>query len=167
MVRSADLKTHQTMKNRSSYIQKLRSPKWQKKRLQILERDKWKCVSCGRGDINLQVHHIYYEKGVEPWAYKDSVYQTLCERCHEKRQAIVDDGVNAIKSLVSKLPTKLMDDALSDACEIAFQAWEKWHSETNEKVPPKTLPPPPNHPPEPPVQTAKSLFDAMRAAAME
>lgn len=56
------------------------NPKWQKKRLQIMERDRWRCVACGDSDSPLHVHHIRYAG--KPWDVDDCDLQTLCERCH-------------------------------------------------------------------------------------
>ena len=65
-----------------SYSEKLKDPRWQKKRLSILERDKWKCRSCLSGESTLHVHHMFYEKGREPWEAEDHSLMTLCENCH-------------------------------------------------------------------------------------
>lgn len=56
-------------------------PKWQKKRLQIAERDGWKCFACGDCESTLHVHHFAY-KG-NPWDVPDEWLQTLCESHHE------------------------------------------------------------------------------------
>lgn len=66
-----------------TYAEKLADPRWQKKRLEILERDGNHCTNCGEPKTSLQVHHLYYEWGVEPWEYPDDAMQTLCEQCHE------------------------------------------------------------------------------------
>lgn len=55
-------------------------PKWQKKRLQILERDGWKCVACDDSESTLHVHHFYYDGN--PWDVMENFLQTLCEACH-------------------------------------------------------------------------------------
>jgi len=57
-----------------------KDPRWQKKRLQILERDQWKCLACSDSQNTLHVHHFYYDG--EPWDVPDSALQTLCEQCH-------------------------------------------------------------------------------------
>jgi hypothetical protein len=64
------------------YSEILKDPKWQKKRLQILERDKWKCCFCGDSESTLHVHHIVYAG--KPWDQRDATYLTLCEKCHEE-----------------------------------------------------------------------------------
>lgn len=87
-----------------TYSEKLRSPLWQKKRLQILERDNWKCCACGNATRNLQVHHLIYCKGSNPWDYADDVYQTLCEECHLLRGEAVDKIVAAIRMSLKDIP---------------------------------------------------------------
>lgn len=65
-----------------NYSKKLQDPRWQKKRLQILERDNFTCKSCGSSSDSLHVHHHLYEKGKDPWDYSDDIYETYCQRCH-------------------------------------------------------------------------------------
>ena len=67
----------------SGYADKFKDPRWQKKRLEILERDAWGCMQCGDTDNTLHVHHRYYKKGRDPWDYPDEALVTLCEECHE------------------------------------------------------------------------------------
>lgn len=42
------------------YSEQLKHPKWQKKRLEILKRDKWKCKKCKDDTTTLNVHHKEY-----------------------------------------------------------------------------------------------------------
>jgi hypothetical protein len=65
-----------------TYAEKLKSPKWQKRRLEILDRDCFKCRQCGDAESSLQVHHIQYKFGLDPWEYPPDDLQTLCEKCH-------------------------------------------------------------------------------------
>lgn len=67
----------------STYGDKLKDPRWQKRRLAILERDEWACQLCRRGDQTLHVHHRYYEPGKDPWEAGDDALVTLCAECHE------------------------------------------------------------------------------------
>jgi len=57
-------------------------PKWQRKRLEIMERDAWRCVICHTEDKTLTVHHLLYHKGAKPWEYADEELVTLCQDCH-------------------------------------------------------------------------------------
>jgi hypothetical protein len=71
-----------------SYSDLLKDPRWQRKRLEILQRDDWKCVECRSMDRTLHVHHKLYRKGAKPWEYSDEELHTLCEDCHEKHHEI-------------------------------------------------------------------------------
>lgn len=64
------------------YSEKLKNPFWQKKRLEILQRDEFKCISCGDNESSLSVHHVIYEKNKEIWDYDNILLRTLCESCH-------------------------------------------------------------------------------------
>src|SRR3990167_8322037 len=66
-----------------AYLAKLRDPRWQKKRLEILNRDAFKCQFCGETEETLHIHHKAYERGKDPWDYPDWVFVTICESCHE------------------------------------------------------------------------------------
>lgn len=66
-----------------SYSKKLQNPNWQRKRLEILSRDNFKCISCASTDKELHVHHRWYESGKEIWDYPDACFETLCHECHE------------------------------------------------------------------------------------
>ena len=65
-----------------TYQEKLKDPRWQKKRLEILQRDMWCCQICNNENDTLNIHHFQYRKGLEPWDYKDSDLLTVCEPCH-------------------------------------------------------------------------------------
>ena len=65
-----------------SYSLKLKDPRWQRKRLEILQRDNFQCTCCGDTESEIHVHHSYYEYGKEIWDYEDSTLFTLCSDCH-------------------------------------------------------------------------------------
>lgn len=72
-------------KTQEPYNFLLERKEWGSKRLRILARDQYTCRACGRhegGGVALQVHHLHYIYGLDPWEYKDSELVTLCERCH-------------------------------------------------------------------------------------
>lgn len=66
-----------------TYAEKLKDPRWQKKRLEILQRDDFTCQVCFDNTNTLHVHHLSYEKGIEPWEYPGCSLITLCASCHE------------------------------------------------------------------------------------
>lgn len=67
----------------ADYKTKLKDPRWQKKRLEILNRDHFKCQICMSTDITLHVHHKIYLKNLNPWEYPSYSFMTVCEECHE------------------------------------------------------------------------------------
>jgi len=68
-----------------TYAEKLKDPRWQKKRLEILNRDNFKCSieSCGETTKTLHVHHLDYLSDTEPWDYPNEYLMTICESCHQ------------------------------------------------------------------------------------
>lgn len=68
----------------SSYSDKFKDPRWQQRRLQILERDNFTCLDCGDRTSTLHVHHLYYIKGRDPWDYPGWSMVTKCSVCHEE-----------------------------------------------------------------------------------
>lgn len=80
---------------KSAYAKKLLDPRWQKKRLEILQRDNFTCKYCAATDKTLHVHHKHYIYGQDPWDYREDWLITLCAECHEietetMREAIAD-----------------------------------------------------------------------------
>lgn len=50
-------------------------------------RDKFTCQMCGAkasDGTTLNVHHLRYHRGAQPWEYDDKELLTLCESCHKK-----------------------------------------------------------------------------------
>jgi len=86
----------------SNYSEKLKDPRWQKKRLEVLERDNWKCQNCGDEQSMLAVHHLYYEKGKEPWDYPLEAFKTLCELCHEDEHSSRKDYEGSLLEILRR-----------------------------------------------------------------
>lgn len=57
--------------------------RWQRMRLEVMERSDFSCERCGATEKTLNVHHINYRKGAMPWEYKLHELQCLCAPCHE------------------------------------------------------------------------------------
>ena len=64
----------------TSYSEKLRDPRWQKKRLEVMARDGFRCLLCGDDKSTLNVNHLKYTG--EPWDAPLEHLETLCEKCH-------------------------------------------------------------------------------------
>ena len=71
-----------------NYIEKLRDPRWQRRRLAVLERAGWRCEGCGTNHVNLQIHHGFYERDADPWDYPDGALFCVCDSCHERAEAV-------------------------------------------------------------------------------
>lgn len=64
-----------------TYAQKLKDPRWQKKRLKVLEAANWMCEACGETKETLHVHHDKYSNN--PWDAPLNKLHCLCEKCHK------------------------------------------------------------------------------------
>jgi hypothetical protein len=102
------------MSKNKSYYELLKRPKWQKKRLEILERANFECEDCGTGEVTLQVHHSYYEKNLAPWEYPDESLHCLCENCHRKLQ----DLQTLLQRLIGKLELSDIEMLIGYACAL-------------------------------------------------
>jgi len=67
----------------SKYSDKLKDPRWQKKRLEVLELRGWACEVCCDKESPLHVHHSFYIKGKQPWEYETTWLRVLCSDCHD------------------------------------------------------------------------------------
>jgi hypothetical protein len=84
----------------SIYSSRLRDPRWQRRRLEVLEKALWRCSQCGEEKKELQVHHLIYRKGNMPWEYADEDLAVLCVECHElatDAKAAIDQGMINLK----------------------------------------------------------------------
>ena len=86
-----------------NYSEKLKDPRWQKKRLEIFDRDEWCCKKCFDGSSTLCVHHFRYIPGVEPWDYPSEFLITLCEKCHAEEYEMMPQEMS---SLVEQIKEK-------------------------------------------------------------
>jgi hypothetical protein len=68
------------MSTKKVYGEKLRDPRWQKLRLEIMNRDGFACKLCHDAKSTLNIHHLKYER--EPWDCAPEYLITLCEDCH-------------------------------------------------------------------------------------
>jgi 5-methylcytosine-specific restriction endonuclease McrA len=113
---------------KKAYADKLKDPRWQRRRLQILQKSDFSCMKCDAEDQTLHVHHLIYEKGKEPWEYSDELLVPLCDQCHKE---VAETQLN-ISRLLAHFPVEFLDqlnDAIVDivtAPDHPFEAWSKW-----------------------------------------
>lgn len=89
---------------RRSYAEKLKDPRWQKKRLEILERDGWACRYCSDKETTLHVHHKKYNG--EPWEALADDLETACEDCHKIIERMKDAETWMLEFLTAILKDK-------------------------------------------------------------
>lgn len=87
------------MKCKETYAELLRKPEWQKKRLEIMQRDDFTCQYCGSKERELQVHHRVYHNGAKPWEYDNSELITLCDQCHEVETDVKNQHYDVYKNI--------------------------------------------------------------------
>lgn len=109
------------MKN-NSYSKKLKSPLWQKKRLEIMKRDNFQCQLCLDTETTLNVHHKQYINGNDPWEYDNDFLITLCEDCHREigclKENIPFDQIKIHKSNVWDRGGKIMFLSYPGICSM-------------------------------------------------
>jgi hypothetical protein len=101
------MKNSKLTSNKTAYSELLQDPRWQKKRLQVLNRDKFTCKLCKDKETTLHVHHNEYQYGREPWDYPLTNFTTLCRDCHTVLEYLKKSGnKNSIDSLemIVKIP---------------------------------------------------------------
>lgn len=82
-----------------TYLEKLRDPRWQKKRLEILNRDDFRCTVCGDTETELHIHHEEYSG--DPWDASTDKLRSLCKYCHKVAEFHKKDYANCIISIKS------------------------------------------------------------------
>lgn len=97
------------MQMSKAYFEKLKDPRWQKKRLEALEASFWKCACCGDAQSTLHVHHRQYFKGREPWEYEVGQLEVLCESCHAIEHEADADPLLVATSYVSSTGPQCRD----------------------------------------------------------
>jgi transposase len=93
----------------STYSQKLRDPRWQVRRVQVLNRDNFTCCDCGKKDGPMHVHHHYYAKG-GPWETDESFLSSLCPSCHALRHKLEARIQAAIGRIMQRVSNEQWDE---------------------------------------------------------
>jgi len=137
---------------KSAYAEKLKDPRWQRKRLEVLSRTDFKCENCGDGETTLHVHHSFYERGREPWEYDAETLRSYCADCHETWHEAKANAESALRLFCSRMtpdqmvefsnrlaefgPLPKRDFPIIQNCDTAFRdsmdasAWRKHVAES-------------------------------------
>ncbi len=114
-----------TLKHKKkTYSEKLQDPRWQRQRLEIMQRDNFTCQTCGDTKTTLQIHHIRYAKGKEPSEYDNDMLITLCGHCHDILETFLDyaGSKNVPSSLTGKELVASMQAVKINGNRIIFAA---------------------------------------------
>jgi hypothetical protein len=103
--------------SKQTYYEKLRDPRWQRKRLEIMERDNFTCMSCGNKEKTLNVHHKTYRKNADPWDYPDENFVTYCKYCHEEMHMHFDEIKMSVKDSYAAMILSCLASCDHDALE--------------------------------------------------
>lgn len=78
-----------------NYKQQLQDPRWQKTRLQVMNRDNFTCRMCGDKNTTLNIHHEKYYPGFA-WDTPIEHLKTVCKDCHLEIERMKADKVEPI-----------------------------------------------------------------------
>ncbi len=120
-----------------TYSEKLRDPRWQRKRLEIMNRDNFECQRCHSATSTLNVHHRAYLKNRDPWDYQDHMLTTLCEPCHERTESnlrLVLDQIASNEALLNwiELFSKQENERAIEWSTTWIRSLMDFRSQTNE-----------------------------------
>ena len=102
-----------------TYKDQIKHPKWQRKRFEIMERDKFQCQGCFDSETTLNVHHKEYHKNKKVWEYENKYLITLCENCHSQIH-LAENTLNSVQLKRSKF----YNINLTDLCILEFRIIE-------------------------------------------
>lgn len=104
-----------------SYSDRLKDPRWQRRRLEVLNRENFTCETCAATDKTLHVHHKLYRKGAMPWEYEDHELEVLCKDCHESEH----NTKEALAREMAEMSLWQLDQLLGYAISLRVdRAWE-------------------------------------------
>ena len=84
---------------KKTWLEILKDPRWQKKRLEVLQASNWKCDNCDETTKTLHVHHGTYDNTKLPWQYPRRQLHVLCEDCHSHAHAMQGHLKDAISNM--------------------------------------------------------------------
>lgn len=109
-----------------TYAEKLKDPRWQKKRLEVMQRDGFKCRDCGSVKNTLHVHHCAY-RGKTPWDTPIELLLTVCENCHKFRQSVENEARESLDEWFARSPVSDISDVNISSCsESDYQSCIRW-----------------------------------------
>lgn len=133
-----------------TYREDLKDLRWIERAKEVRRAAGMRCQKCGATNVQLHVHHLYYERGKRPWEYPDRALQALCRECHE--EATYEQGLAASEATAP---------AIKEAIENKGRIQQILTGFAIKLAMPGKPKPPPRRPTEPEVwETIKALGDA-------
>uniref|UniRef100_A0A6H1ZS24 Putative HNH endonuclease n=1 Tax=viral metagenome TaxID=1070528 RepID=A0A6H1ZS24_9ZZZZ len=86
-------------------------PRWQKKRLEILNRDNFTCQMCSDKEKTLHIHHRRYISGRDIWDVPNELLVTFCAGCHETEKFEMEEYMPL---LIEQLKDKFFGDDIRE-----------------------------------------------------
>jgi hypothetical protein len=93
------------MSGKKPYSERLADGRWQMFRTNLLNAVNWKCQDCGaegKEGAWMQIHHIFYLVGKDPWDYPESLLRCVCDSCHELRAPVEQTIFIALAELMNR-----------------------------------------------------------------
>lgn len=97
-----------------------------------MQRDDFTCTNCGSNIKELQIHHLDYEPGKEPWEYPKEFLSTLCSECHAKEKGREKHEEMLIQSL--RISAFHVDDIVKLSTLLHFHSFAAWLKKEMKKV---------------------------------
>lgn len=91
----------------SFYPDKLRDPRWMKRKAEILLKRGQHCQFCN-GQTTFVRHIVRSEE--DPWSYPDDHYQVICPPCLKRRQPVIDALINNLRMAIKDVHEDRLDD---------------------------------------------------------
>jgi hypothetical protein len=110
----------------SEFWEKYKDPRWQRRRLEVMQNVGFCCEGCGSTTKTLNVHHKFYRKGRDPWQYNDDELMCLCEDCHETWHFIKDAFNEALQGIDLAAYREVVGYAIGVSLRCAHPETEVW-----------------------------------------
>lgn len=108
----------------TSYGELLRDPRWQRKRLEIMQRADFRCEQCGTDRITLNVHHLRYFRGRNPWEYEGRYLVCLCEPCHALQHPEKQKALTPLSAILPVVLARVVEDRYDPAiCIVCYASF--------------------------------------------
>ncbi len=101
-----------------AFFEKYNDPRWQEKRLRVMDRAGFQCERCGDKTTTLQVHHTHYVKAANPWDYEDRDLQCLCEPCHKR----VGELITSLRRYFGRIGRNDQENVVQHVYELSLKA---------------------------------------------